>query len=304
LGSRRAALSSSINFINKTVPSGSTRTITIDQATVSSNNISGNNCLTISNLTLSGTSLSPQMLLMTNAALTTPLTIVSNLTINAHTFVTISNAALRVGTTGVGTISVDGGLTLSAGTLSSTNKFSSFVIGNTGAGAMTVLGGTWQGWETLVGNLAGSHGTLTVDGGTNTLALLDVGEDSGSAGAVWMTDGLLMVTNFVAVGSGGVGQMTVSNGTWRAAFVYVGDAPGAQGTLTIAGGTNSISAGFFISELSTSSTGVVWVTDGQLTITNAETVVGNEGVGQMTMSNGTWRAQSVLLGYNTGAQGH
>lgn len=295
-------LLNTIDFLDKTIPVGTTRTITIDQVTVLSNAL--NSCLTISNLTLSGTSMSLQLLVMTNAALTTPLTIVNNLTINAHTFVTISNAALRVGTTGVGSISVDGGLTLSAGMLISTNNSSSFAIGNTGAGAMTVLGGTWQGSEVFVGNLAGSHGTLTVAGGTNTMfSFLDVGEKSGSAGAVWMTGGLLMITNFTIIGNGGVGQMTVSNGTWRADYVALGSSPGAKGTLTIAGGTNSISAGIFISQISTVSTGVVWVTDGQLTVTNAETDVGSEGVGQMTVSNGTWRAEMVIVGDNSGSQG-
>lgn len=300
------APSDSINFLNKTIPVGITRTITIDQATVLSNNIPGNSCLTISNLTLAGTSTSLQVLLMTNAALATPLTIVSNLIINAHTFVVISNATLLVHVgPGTGMLSDDGGLTLYAGSLISTNFRTSFMIGDAGNGAMTVLGGTWQAWSADVGENAGSQGTLTIAGGTSTLGALAVGVEIGSAGAVWVTDGQLMTTNAGAVvGSLGSGRMTVSNGTWRTQYVNIGESPGSGGTLTVAGGTNTIldtSATGCVIGLG--STGVVWVTGGLLTATNTVTAIGFGSAGQMTVSNGTWLAHLAEVGYDPGSRG-
>jgi hypothetical protein len=293
------APSNSIDFLDETIPSGTTRTITIDQTTVLSNAL--NNCLTISNLTLSGTSMDLQVLLLTNAALTTPLTIISNLTLNAHTFVTISNAAMSVGVTSAGTVSDDGGVTLLGGVLIATNVSTSFVIGNTGAGVMTVQGGTWQARTASVGGNAASHGTLMVAGGTNTLSTLNVGALAGSAGEVWMTGGRLTVTN-ANVGNSGVGQMTVSNGTWLSQILIVGNQASSQGTLTIAGGTNIVMVSSIIGN-NAQSTGTVWMIDGLLVATGAETVVGAGGVGQMTVSNGTWQTPVLMVANGLGSQG-
>ncbi len=104
------------------------------------------------------------------------------------------------------------------------------------------------------------------------------------------------------VASSGVGQMTVSNGTWRAIDTYVGFDAGSQGTFVLAGGSVLCSSFLSLAQ-NPGSTGTFWMTGGQLVITNNETAVGNRGVGQMTVSNGTWHARDVIVGYLSGAQG-
>src|SRR5205823_4129212 len=113
---------------------------------------------------------------------------------------------------------------------------------------------------TVVGNVASGVGTLTMAGGTNNTDVgFDVGENAGSTGAVWVTGGLLMATNDnEIVGLSGVGQMTLSNGVVRFHSLTVGDFN--RGTLTIAGGTYSLSSELIIG---TANTGTVWLTGGQ-----------------------------------------
>ena len=99
------------------------------------------------------------------------------------------------------------------------------------------------------------------------------------------------------VGASGSGSLTVGSGAlWQAQNVNVGANAGSQGTLTIAGGTTTIAAGeFFI-------VGSVWMTGGQLTVTSDSVatpvyIANNFFPGRMTVSNGTWQAGWVFVGY-------
>jgi hypothetical protein len=191
---------------------------------------------------------------------------------------------------------------LTGGQFTMTNDFTS--IGASGTGQMTVSNGTWLADGTYVGRFAGSQGTLTIAGGTNTLnAFFVTGRFANATGTVWMTGGQLTVLNNVAiVGEFGTVQMMMSNGTWLARDVIVSSEAGSQGTLTIAGGTNRLSSSLTVGNL-TNTTGAVWVTGGQLVVTNDFTIIGRSGVGQMTVSNGTWLAQYVEVGTTAGSQG-
>ncbi len=183
---------------------------------------------------------------------------------------------------------------LTGGRLLGTN--STTTVGNSGVGQMTVSNCTWQAGDVQVGANSGSQGTLTVAGGTNTLAFsLRIGQNGNATGAVWLTGGQLTVTNDdTIVGEQGVGQMTVSNGTWRTLDASVSIYDGSQGTLTVAGGTNTVSSSLTLGEFA--GTGTVWVTGGLLTMTNGTAAVGAVGVGRMTVSNGTWLVGSVDVG--------
>jgi len=71
------------------------------------------------------------------------------------------------------------------------------------------------------------------------------------------------------------------------AALNVGFTNGSQGKLTLAGGqvtVTNLNVG-----TSDYATGAVWVTGGQLTVTPAKTHIGI-GLGEMTVSNGTWLA--------------
>jgi hypothetical protein len=94
-------------------------------------------------------------------------------------------------------------------------------------------------------------GTFTMAGGAvNVCAEFDVGHyglDDNTVigtGAVWVTGGqLTMDSDDSIVGNSGVGQMSISNGVVTAAIVTVGKSanPSSFGTLTLAGGTLTVS---------------------------------------------------------------
>lgn len=200
---------------------------------------------------------------------------------------------------------------LTGGQLTVDDNTFSVIIGNGGTGQMTVSNGTWYGGSITVG--AYGPGTLTLAGGTSILyeylALADL--VGNATGTVWMTGGELETTNNVTdVGVLGVGQMTMSNGIWLANAIWVGHVTGSQGTLTLAGGTTTFmnsTEEFFPNFLTIAgeagTTGTLWMTGGQFTMTNATTLVGSNGVAQMTVSNGTWLARDVFVGFGPNSQG-
>ncbi|HTS20163.1 MAG TPA: hypothetical protein VMP11_21495 [Verrucomicrobiae bacterium] len=180
-------------------------------------------------------------------------------------------------------------------------------IGYSGKGQMTVSNGVAQMGQLWVGFSSGSQGTLTVAGGSLTCQALNLGP-SGPA-AAWVTGGQLSITNTagslysnasaIRLGCGGTGTMTISNGAVSAGVVSVGAYYNGygQGTLTIAGGNLTA-----FSNLNAGSNGVgsVWVTGGQLTVTNGPTsllsVGGDASGGRMTVSNGAVSASSASVG--------
>jgi polygalacturonase len=248
------------------------------------------------------------------------------MTVSNGTWLTID---VNVGYFGQGTLTVAGGsgtlttileigyktgstgsVWMTGGTLTIPN--STTFVGDNGSGRMTVSNGTWLANRIAVGNSNSSRGTLTVAGGTNTsTSTLSLGNSTSATGTVWITGGQLTVTNgTTAVASNGVGQLTVSNGTWLARDVAVGySANSSQGTLTLAGGTNVFSSTLTVGSgsggVGNGGTGTVWITGGQLTVTNDITYAGYgyQGAGQITMSNGTWTAKGVELGYTAGSGG-
>jgi Bacterial TSP3 repeat len=314
----------SINYsLHRLAPAGSLNAVaTIDAATVAAHVING--CLTISNLTiqggsvLQGTTASLVLNNANNAAGNIGLTIVDSLNINSRGSLTVTNSRLKVASSqflsGDG-LYINGSFLLStAGELNTTNNFT--FIGNTGSGQMTVQDGTWEAYYIGVGN--GGQGTLTLAGGvTKTMSFLSLGSTAGTGstntgtGKVLMTGGELITTNSgvnvvtVSIGDqGGVGQMTISNGIWRSSEVNV-----TSGTLTIAGGTALLSSGNY-GNLSVgyfgSNGGKVLLMGGDLTVTNDFTITtvgfarkpgdfSFPGNGQITVSNGIWRAKSVFV---------
>ncbi len=272
-------------------PNFRVRVVNIDATTVGS----FPSTMTISNLTVSapgnGAINDFNTLYLTNAGTVTPLRILHTLTLSTRGTISITGSVLRVDGLNGGFVSDDGNLLLDSGTIISTNP--AVYIGDSATGQFTVDSGTWLGSEVVLGNGIGSSGVLSIGGGTVTLSSSLLIGASG-VGAILLTGGQLNETNETYVGEDSIGQMTVSNGTWVAGNVYLGLLPASQGTLTIAGGTNSPMFGLEIG-YGTGSTGVVWLTGGELTATN-ETSVGYSGIGQMTVSNGIWNANNVYVG--------
>ena len=220
-------------------------------------------------------------------------------------------------------------------------------IGFYGSAQVTFLGGTLQTEDYIsvpngmfVGFGPGSQGTLSVLAGTLLVPEhLSLGEDPGSTGQLWLNGGQLIANNnpvstgsndvqplwfnpalgvttnyLITIGGNGAGQATVSNGQLAAFYLIVGDALGSSGTLTVAGGTVSISGAMVVAQ-GQSATGSVFITGGQLTVTNQgvsvssfgigqqSLTIGGFGAGQMTLSNGSLLAQSVIVGDCENSQG-
>ena len=122
------------------------------------------------------------------------------------------------------------------------------------------------------------------------------GASAGATGAVWVTDGQLTSTNNdTDIGRSGVGRITVSNGNWQARNVNVGHNAGSQGSLTIAGGTSTISSNLILG-ICGSATGSVSVAGGSLFVTNA---AGNATLevrnGTVSLSAGTLTIDKLVI---------
>ena len=211
-------------------------------------------------------------------------------TMSAGSFVSSNGIAAASGISSTGAVWITGG------------DAALFVtgIGESGSAQMTVSNGTTRGTTLTLGHFSGGAGTFTVAGGTNLYTSdLSVGFGPGSTGAVWITGGVLSNQNGI-IGDSGDGRIAVSNGTWMGQALNVGLNPGSVGTLTIAGGTNSCT-GNLVLGAGAGSTGAVWVTGGVLS--NQDGNLGQSGVGQLTVSNGTWTGHSFNVGLNPGSVG-
>ncbi len=195
----------------------------------------------------------------------------------------MSNGNMAVGFYGSGQIIVSNGMLMSATT---SINYSLAVITNIPPTGL------------LMGTTASANGTLTVLGGTCfENGHLDLGEESGSTGLVWVSNGQLIDTNgyLISIGGNGVGQMIVSNSQISAYDVGVANGPASQGTLTLVGGSGTFSGGLIIGS-GLGATGSVFVTSGQLMVSNQTIIVGNYGVGQMTVSDSSLFARAIRVG--------
>jgi hypothetical protein len=157
----------------------------------------------------------------------------------------------------------------------------------------------------FVGLASGSQGYLSVAAGSSSASgHLALGDEAGSTGSVWISGGQLILTNgfLVTIGGSGFGQMVISNGQVLTYSVLVASGPASQGALAIAGGAGNFSGGLIVGG-GQGATGTVSMTDGQLMVTNKQTILGSYGVGQMTASNGTFLAKGIILGSSPGSQG-
>jgi len=213
-------------------------------------------------------------------------------------------------------LSIDGSVSvLEGGSIVTTNAAGNndgtfTAVGDVSNGSLIVQGGNQALNRLYVGVGPGSHGTLTIAGGTTTPSvLMCAGCRVNSTGTVWMTGGQLVQTDnpIMLGGDVGAGQMTVSNGTVLAYGVSLGvfsnTSTGAKGTLTIAGGSIQVVSNF-VAGWEHSTSGTVWMTGGELTVTNGGLYLGAEGgFGRMIISNGMVTAQQAYVGNSKGLRG-
>jgi len=180
---------------------------------------------------------------------------------------------------------------------------SSLSIGNdgtitsgTGVGLMTVSNGTVQASTILIGSSAGGHGDLILaDGGTvrcpaGTNCLMSIN----SLGTDLIGGDLEWYNSTLECGVTAAGDYNVSGGQADLGDLFIGYS--ATGTMTMAGGVANVSSRLIVGNLgSPLSTGAVWINGGQFTVADY-TIIGNSGIGQMTISNGIVTAADVTVG--------
>jgi hypothetical protein len=197
---------------------------------------------------------------------------------------------------GLGFFICDGStLVTNGGSLLATNAFT--LLGEHGSGSLTNSGGIINLQELTIGLLAGSSGTLTMLGGTTTVRLGTlVGDAQNATGTVWMSGG--QYNGPMTVASAGIGRVAMSNGTMNVSNLVIGLT--GVGTFTMAGGTNLPQA---VNIGSSSSTGQLWITGGQIGSNGVDYAVGAGNVGVMTISNGIALGSTMSVGFAAGSRG-
>ncbi len=177
---------------------------------------------------------------------------------------------------------------------------------------LNIQGGTVDAGILYIGTSAGSayssQASVNMTGGAlNIYSELAVGADAACTGAVWVAGGTLRVasgtTNVIRIGDNGLGFLTVSGGSVSLPTVSVGRHTNSLGVLTVQSNglvvlADDLSIGRF-----SGATGMVTMLGGQLFATNQGIWVGREGVGQLTLSNGTVHAREVRVAPTNTAQG-
>jgi hypothetical protein len=173
----------------------------------------------------------------------------------------------------------------------------------TGVGHMMVSNATVLASSILLGSSTGGHGEL----------VLAAGGIISDGGCPFGTNCILVVNSF----SNQVGTLIWSNGSaycgvGRTGDYYMTNGSSAVcqnmyagydnvGTMTMAGGVMNITSHLIVGNLgppfsSSVSTGTVWISGGQLTMNSDYSIIGNSGIGQMSISNGTVTAGNVFVG--------
>ncbi len=316
---------STFNFI--LITNAGSKTVTIDSATAAAN-------LAIRRLTVSAPGDALNTLQLTDLDTNQPLQLSSTLTVGPGGVINVSNSAVSIDGTLGGLLNVTAGSVNLGGGLIDCSTVTITKIGNANGSSGTLIlnGGTMLAQQLKFGAAVGSQGALNQSNGLlNCSSLVSLGDSLNSTGIVFLAGGQLIATNDITkVGNIGCGQMTIAGGSANFAFLNLGENAGSAGTLlvtggllvltprttndwlgvgnfgngqlTICGGTNLLLSALHVAD-NISSTGIVSVTGGQLTVTNALCAIGRYGVGQMTISNATVLTADISVGRHDGAIG-
>ena len=178
-----------------------------------------------------------------------------------------------------------------------TNSFQSggaLTVGDQGAGAYNLSGGTLTTSVLNIGNATGITGTFSQTGGANSFSsfgILNLGQNAGATGIYTMDNSVGSSTLNVAtenIGVSGTGTMTQNAGTNTTLQLTIGSNLGASGTYNLNGGNLSIGTGAPLSA------GVLVVGQG------ATGALFNQTAGSNAL-NGVGSA--VYIAYNAGSSG-
>jgi len=224
------------------------------------------------------------------------------LTLQNGGIVTVSSNLTAGSASGsTGTVTISGGqLVVTNGTLGIGNNGT--LTGGSGSGSMTVSNATVLASTILLGSSAGGAGNMTISDG----AVVDFSFSTAGTNTSLVVNDLVINGALLAITNGTIycgqthpGAMILSNGAAVCQDVYVGF--DSTGTMAMSGGTMSSFSRLIVGHLgppfqTSASTGSVWITGGQLTITNNYSIIGNSGVGQMSISNGIVTMADVFVG--------
>ncbi len=289
---------------NLIVTNGTTKIA--DRAAATFNQIGGNSAfadLSIGDLGVGTYNLSGGQMTVTPHT-TNDLVIVGNLEsgrLNQSGGVAVIHGEIHVADFG----GVIGDINITGGQFFATNEL--VALGRIGVGTMTVSNALVVLTNISVGRHIGASGTLTVQPTANVFLIADlsIGRFAGAFGQVFVTGGLLSITNDdLWVGRGGSGDMTVTAGTVRAKSFHVGQSDDGtntpSGTLTVTDGTTLISSNLTVGT-SSLSTGQATMSGGDVIITNASASARLEiAQGSFTLNAGNLTADLILLKTNTG----
>jgi autotransporter-associated beta strand protein len=184
------------------------------------------------------------------------------------------------------------------GTNAAFDAGSSGTINNHSSGSIVIVLGALSG-----GSGSELLGSDQAGAGTDTYVVGSLNMNTTFAGTI--SNGTQHAVALTEIGSGTLtltgtntytGPTILSNGT------LVVSNPLGQGTLTVAGGTNTLSSAFSVGN-NAGTTGTVWVTGGRLDAGLQTIILGSSGIGQMTVSNGTVAAPILEIGFNSGSRG-
>ncbi len=214
----------------------------------------------------------------------------------------------------LGTLIIEKDSTNSGGTLRAGN----IDVGNTGNGHFTQTAGTTFCSAMVVGNKAGSNGTLTLDSGTVSYGFDYVGYDGngtleqngGSIGSTvlvgydktgvgWYHLSAGIVSSSVYVGYSGTGTFIQDGTSTFAVAPSVGDGNGSHGTYLFSAGT--ISTGF--AYVGRGGTGTFVQSGGVLNPNSLDVGAATNGAGTFLLSNGTITSGIFPLGLTVGDSG-
>ena len=232
----------------------------------------------------------------------------------------VTNQGVSVGGFGVGQMTVSNGSLLARNVIVGDCENSQGTLTVAG-GAVSVASSMTAGARAYMGTAtttnANAGGVIQMTGGSLTVTnqsgtgLLTIGR-SGN-GSLVQNGGLVQVDQLtiaassvpVIVGPGntnvffsGAGRAVLSNGVLFAQTVALGLGTNCHGTLTIAGGTISISSNI-VAGVGSNAAGVIQISGGVLTVTNqsatGQLVVGQNGAGTLLQSGGTATVDQLLV---------
>ncbi len=236
---------------------------------------------------------------------------------------TVTNQNMVIGSYGAGQMTVSNGLLL-AQAMNVGNSTGPFVTNQTATwvGLLTIAGGTTAVSSNIIAGVfsnanaviqvTGGNLTVTNQSATGQLVISQRGHGLFSQGGGAVTVDRLTVasgsaSNFLSGDFGsstnvvtiaGVGQAILSNGQLFARTMEVGLGISSQGTLTVTGGSISVTSNAVAGVMS-NAVGVIQVGGGNLFVTNqtgtAQLIVGQQGHGNLAQSGGVLTVDQLLV---------